>query len=464
MENDIKLNYLYYRNPYNYIRELIECAEFSFAWDAALLYKRNIDPFAFNRQWLNSTQQWRMLVVDDFETALYINSNRPTAVVPTWSAENDPNSMLKAYIDKPWGENPDYYNDTRLPLKNRPVKGQPHIVVITDIPNVSMALGKSVMKYLRDIQDDNPQVILHIHALYSFSSMFGKPIRSTDYDARGDAVGGSVKMGTGRVLKTRYEMNMFAGEVRTVGFTANDLEIPRNRCMFNIRSARWASQHFNMTTARQVNKIKNQRIDITSPEAKWAQPIVGNLLRAARVAYGDQIICNNCSLASKCSIYREGSICTVPAAEDGKRLAELFQTRNSDDIIIGLGAVLAHQSERAETVIEREKRLNETLEAEGKPAEIDPAVDRMLNSIFRNATSLAKLVNPALNGGVKVSVQVGEAAKAVEAATPKQFAQKMVEKMLDAGWERHNITEAAMRGFIANQAAIEGNIVSVQDS
>jgi hypothetical protein len=446
---------LYHRNPHNYIKELLEVDETDMVWDRGLLAKRRINPVLFAQQWLGTGRSYKFLTVGNGTCAQYSGGTRPDAVYPAWRW-GEPSAQIIDCIENPWGENRKYTEDKNIPVFHRPVFGQRHMVVISELPPQSHLVGKNARAWLIQLAKKYPEVDLYLHGSYSFPAMFCGAFKAGDYDGRTDASMGNVRTEKGKFLTGEKQLE-YHELLRPMGYTLTELRVPRNRCMFNIKAVRWASTHWNMDFKTQVIRIAGQKVDTTSSDADWTQPAAGSILRAAKTGNdNDCVLCDYCSLFSKCSYYREGAVCTVPGSDDTRRLAEMFTTRNSDDIIKGLGAILATQSDRVQKAIDKEDRLLEADPALG----LDPKINTMLNSIFKNGVSLAKLVDPSLNPGVRVQVNVGaeEAAKQINAANPKQFVTAAIAQLEAKGIPFEDITEQMIEDLMKNQLAIEGTV------
>jgi hypothetical protein len=240
--------------------------------------------------------------------------------------------------------------------------------------------------------------------------------------------------------------------VNLLGMSVTDLKIPRNRCIFNIKSALWAGDHF----AEKVNfKSKGTvQVDPDSPITKLPTTRHFQTNSTAVKQEGDMIACDTCSLSEGCKHYREGAVCTVQGSETNP-LAKLFNSRDSSRIIDGLGTILAAQTER----LERGMNLEEEDEV------LDPEVTKIMNQLFTNGVKLAKLIDPSLS---KPLVQINNG-KAVAGASPKEFVAIAVRALEDQGIKREDITpellEATLRRLagpvIPDQPrAIEGEVVN----
>jgi hypothetical protein len=166
-----------------------------------------------------------------------------------------------------------------------------------------------------------------------------------------------------------------------------------------------------------------------------------------------------CSLSLDCKYYREGAVCSVPGAEPAP-LARFFHTRDSNSIIDGLQQIMAIQTRRLERGMGSEEEFDE----------LDPEVTKLLNGLFDQGIKLAKLIDPALRGGTKVGVFVGQNGQThvdVQQADPRQFVAKVVRSLEQQGIPRDKITTElvnstilAMGDSAATQRAIEGQVIA----
>jgi len=124
-------------------------------------------------------------------------------------------------------------------------------------------------------------------------------------------------------------------------------------------------------------------------------------------------------------------VCSVPDSEPVK-LASFFNTRDSDTIISGLGALLGKQAER----------LERGMEDEEWGEELDSEVSKLINSLFSNGVKLAKLTNPELSGGTRVGVFVngGQGAQVAVGSSASQLTASIVRELEEKGIPREDIT------------------------
>ena len=96
---------------------------------------------------------------------------------------------------------------------------------------------------------------------------------------------------------------------------------------------------------------------------------------------------------------------------------------------------------------------------------------KIINQVFTNGVKLAKLIDPTLNGGPKVQINVGQGgAAAVQAATPNQVLGSIVRELERRGMPRDKITPDMVGNLLAEMGnagqapkAIEGEVLARSD-
>lgn len=455
---------VWFRNPHNYIRELAEVGVGRVAWDRGIIIKRRIDPLKHIGAYF-AGRQWRMLLVGEQGTAEYTNESngKPIGVYPTWDAGNEAMPLLEEMMQYPVGDDADVCNDPTLEEDQRPVSGQEHRVVVINLPDLSRAQGRAFIRKLKELQEDYPECNLHIHGLYSWRVSFGMGFGSADVDPRTNAGKGKVTLPSGKEMIA--EKTVACPQwVSLLGMNPVDLtREPRNRCIYNIKSAVWASEHFMENVAFAARRSPAQAPpDTTSKVAAQTKTVTDRPFSMPVVPQpNDKINCDSCSLQNNCKYYRQGSVCSVPGSEPAE-LAKHFKTRDSDMIIDGLGTLLALQA----------RRLDRGVAEEQIYGELDPEVTKIANQVFNNGVKLAKLVDPALSSpGVQINVGGSGSAAAIQAATPNQVLGGIVRELEKRGIPRDQITPdmvgsllAEMGGAQKAPAAIEGHVVSHGDA
>ena len=350
------------RNPKTCIRECRDVGVRNILWYKPYLITAHIDPDAFIRTFYGSAP-WRCMVVDPGKEEAVIftfekgDERNPLSVHPVWS-----------YARR---------NINHLEEMMRVANGTGGYVVATALPPIERhnGPGKQAVAALAELQADYPKARLHVSNLYSFPSMYGHGFGSSDFDPRTGASKGNIYLPNGMLVHDAYEAERWRNWLRMIGYTPSDLAVPRNRCMLNITSALWAGRYYRVNKAFRVRGFGSSGEDLVYQRA---------FFRNHAPQPGDLFYCGSCSMAEHCRFYREGSVCSVPGTE-GERLAELFESRDGDRIIEGLGALVGMQA----------KRISEGMDQEAdSPDGIDPHVSKLIESTFKMGAELGKLIDP----------------------------------------------------------------------
>lgn len=444
----------WFRNPDNYIRELVECGQANIAWDRGYLVKKRIDPVKHAQLYFSNAYPYRVLLVGEQGTAEYRPGDtigKPSAVYPTWKYGDDA-ELLEEIVEKPVGDDAELCSTPGIPADECPVFGQEHRVVVIEAPPATSAAGRRFYRYLKELQEDHPECVIHVHGLYGWRIAFGMGFGAADVEPRTAAQKGKVHLPSGKEAKYEHVLSN-AQWVTALGFKPTDLAVPRNRCMYNIKSAVWAAENYEKLYKFQATRSSGA-VDILSPDANFTPAETSRHLSTVRKANeGDYVLCDTCSLQNNCKYYRDGAVCSVPGAESA-RLSQLFKTRDGDTIIDALGTLLASQASRLERGM-----YNEEIDGE-----LDPEVTKIANLLATQGAQLAKLVDPSLRSP-KVAINVGAGgAAAVSMATPQQMIAAAVRELEARGIPRDKITPELIHGLLAGMAnedktrsAIEGN-------
>lgn len=455
---------VWFRNPWNYVRELAEVGAGRIAWDRGTLVKRRIDGIKHAQAYF-AGQNWRLLLIGEQGTAEYTKDSpdKPIGVYPTWDATVEDLALLEEMMQYPIGDDADACNDPSLPDDERPVAGQPHRVVAVGIPDLKTPPGRALVRKFKELQEEYPECILHVHGLYSWRVSFGMGFGATDVDPRTNAGKGKVTLPSGKEMIAEKTVAV-PQWVTMLGMKPIDLtREPRNRCIYNIKSAEWAAQNFmdniafaSKATASTPAPDTTSKVAApieTAKKAPWSVPVVAKPT--------DKINCDTCSLQNSCKYYRQGSVCSVPGSEPAA-LAKMFQTRDADQIIDGMGTLLALQA----------RRLDRGVADENMYGELDPEVTKIANQLFTNGVKLAKMLDPARFSGpsVQVNVQQGAGAAAIQAATPNQVLGGIVRELERRGIPRDQITPDMVTNLLTEMGggggpsgAIEGRVLSSRD-
>lgn len=419
------------RNPDNYIKEAIEVGHSNLAWDWGVLRKKSIDPFAFCNLYFGE-QPWRAMIMRSDGTALLDNTHNydnPKAVWPTWEYGQHWETLEKM-VYAPWGDDIKKCTSEYTPAELRPSYGQEHRIIIARPPASNTGIGKKFYRTLSQFQGENPDVILHLHGLYSWRIMFGHEFLSVDIDGRTDAAKDRIFLPSGKIV-TQASATQQPHWVELLGMRPVDLKIPRNRCMFNIKSAVWAAEHF-----KDAVRFKTKGFQHIDPDDPSGRPPKNNVIMVKRQkpSPGDKWLCNTCNLQLACKFYREGAVCIVPESEP-KELARFFKTRDSSTIIEGLGTLLAASS----------TRLNKAIKSEEENDELYPETRKMIKDLFDQGTKLAKLVDPALAAAGSAKVTTNNLTQ-INAANPQELMAAVMDEFVKKGIPRSQVTpEMVMR-------------------
>jgi hypothetical protein len=418
---------VWFRNPHNYVRELAEVGgPFRIVWDRGILVKKRIDPLQHAEIYFGKDAEVDILCVGAQGTA-HVKAGfpltRPFAVYPTWEYGENFN-ILEEMVSSDIGLDAEACS-ADIPLDQRPVIGQPRRVVVTNLPDAKLAANRPFYRHLKELQEEYPECTIMLHGSYSYRVMFGMGMGAADVEPRTWAANGRVMLPNGKELAYARTVGQLQW-VNMMGMSVTDLKQPNMRCIFNIKGALWAGEHF----AEEV-RFKSKGAVEFDPDSPVTQlPVVKGGFKADASLVkqeGDMVQCDSCSLSDTCKLYREGSVCTVQGSETNI-LAKMFKSRDSGQIIDGLGAILGAQTDR----------LQRGMESEEEFGELDPEVTKIMNQLFSNGVKLAKLVDPTLT---KPLVQINNGgANAVAGASPKELGATVIRELEAQGIPRENIT------------------------
>lgn len=444
----------WFRNPDLYMRELVEVGATTIVWDRGYAHKKRVDPYRHAELYFPADVEYRLLLTGDQGTAELRRGHdmsKPFAVYPTWEY-GQPWEVLEEIVARNVGDDPHVCGDKSVPVDERPVLGQEHRVVIIRPPIANSGPGRKFFIDLRNLQLEYPDTIIHVHGVYSYRVAFGMQFASADIECRTLARAGKVALPTGKEMK--YEQTMRCPQwITLLGFNVSDLKVPRNRCMYNIKSAMWAAEHFDSVI--RVKTRGGHRVDPTSvspPPATTSAAIT-----KGSAAEGDKYLCDTCSLSNSCKYYRSGSVCAVPGSEPAS-LARMFGSRDADTIVSALGGVLSAQAARME------RGMADELEY----GELDSEVTRIATLLVKGGKDLAKLLDPSLRAGPTTAIQINQGGQvAVGSVSPGQVVAGIVAELEARGFQRKDITPAMIEGLLKEMAAgksataaIEAKVIS----
>lgn len=429
------------RNPGAVIREATEVGVRHFIWDGGYLTRRGIDPIGYiDSNWHNMEGQHRTMILGDGACHEYSNRGtlwKPNAVYPQWKYGEDLDKLEKFILD-PVSNRPDdlSWQDNMWMPEMRPVEDQEHRVVVSDLPDAKRRLTQQFLGILMELQQENPECIIHLHGMYSYRVLFGMGYAAADLDARTDAAHGVVRLPSGRKIQFT-EARKHENWVNLLGFTPADLKVPRNRCIFNIKSAMWAGRYYAENVRFAVRRSPSDSFD---PDDPFSDPLEDDeimMRRGVRAKKTDKWICDSCSLQFTCKLYREGAVCAVPGSEPIE-LSQFAGTRDSEAVIDVLGNLLAAQ----------QTRLNKALENEVATGKLDPEVTKLVAVIFDRGVKLAKLINPAL-AAPKLQFTLNQNKNVIQASNPQQLMAAVTQELAARGIPMEAITPEMVMAVIA---------------
>lgn len=450
---------LWMRQPKMYMDLALEAGARKFTWHVSMSLAERREALGWTRNAAMGYGEISVMLIDDAGAAeykIFDNYDSPRAVYPTWCYEDGIEALI-ALMDKNVAEDPKI-TSALVPTAMRPVVGQKHRVVVTDLGDAKER--NSVAIRLRDLQLNRPHCELFISTHLEYNSLFGMGFQA------GDAMPGNVTktsklpkimLPSGKALQHGLEFDLrYKDWFSILGWSQLDIVDNEAYTRFNIDSLMWAAKNWDLATPfvqRRV-KSKGERTVFMSPEFKET-PDVNFVLPTARRTMMrnlglkeelDKFTCDTCMLHNACTLARRGSVCGVKGTEMAD-LAKHFGTRNAQAIIDGIDQLVKKQVERVEDRIAKE-------EATG---ELDPEVSKEINHVISNATKLAKLIDPALAGGPKVQVNVGvsgggNAYTQIAAADPKQMVAGIVRELEASGIKREDITSEMIKGVLTGMA------------
>lgn len=434
----------WFRNPSHYIREMVEAGTSRIVWWRGKLKNLGIDPSAFGDLYYPGAE-YRALVIG-LQGAAEIrpgyHMGRPAAVYPAWSYQHDDLDDFERLLRYPVSEDAALCDDDLRPPDECPVRGQEHRVVVMDLPEQNTGVGKKVGLEIAQMQAEYSDAIVHVTGLYGYKTAFGLGFGSVDVEPREYAAKGTIYLPMGK--KIRHEDSPRYGTwVSLLGFTPGDLTVPRNRCIFNIKSAMWAGENY------QENVRFRLRGGVKpDPDAIKASSTVRYRTGSSPAQPGDMVLCETCTLSKDCKYYREGAVCSVEGTQ-ASALAGLFRTRNAQSVVTGLSQLMSMQADR----LERGQRMEAMFD------ELDPEVTKIGNSLFANGVKLAKLLDPSLAGGPRTQVGVGVGvvvnagqgqvgSGSVAEADPRALMAGFVQQLEQQGIPRDRITPKMLEAML----------------
>ena len=400
---------------------------------------------------------WRAMLVDYHEavTLLYTAErgwDAPAGVFPMWSARNDTESLTRLLDQYP--ESPDpvgTFTGTNAPACAVP--GQEQRVIICNFPKMP-SQWEYVFRDLVDVKREYPHITFHLNGQKSIPRTLATGVDSFDHPVTIDWIGDQPRLllaNGGLLDEKKYREDgdhrkwakLVGIEARTIFETPMRVKKSRRMYTFNLRSLKWAFANYETVWSMRV--VDETEVDTDEPDASWIPVDLSYRPRTQEIT--DKWICDLCSISHRCPFFRPGAICIVDDTE-AANLADKFKTRNSRDIIEGLGVLLAASVTRASNAVATEQDYNRTHPDEPR---FNPEVTRMLATVFDEGVTLARLVDPNLNGsgkGKKV-INVGIAAQGVAASSPQELAAGFVQELEASGYDINDMTPDQAKEYLS---------------
>lgn len=435
---------LWFRNPHNYIRELAEVKHArNVIWDRGMLLKRSIDPVKHARLWF-AGEPFRVLVCGEQGTAELDKEhdmNNPIAVYPTWHYGDDDFADLEEMVTNPVGDDSRACSTKGVPADELPVYGQEHRVILTGMPVATTGAAKHLFQNITDlVAEYDGTVKLHLHNSYSYAAMFARGMASCDYEPRSEAAHQKLHLPNGKIIPVAQAQRA-AHWIAQLNMTPGELDDPRNRCIFNIKSAMWAADNYE----RDLKFTKKGDVNL-DPRAKQIQssPNARTVLNGAKAKAGDKVTCNSCSLQDDCQYFRTDAVCSLPDSETSA-LANYLNSRNADRLVDAMGTMLSAQAKRLERAVKEEENYGE----------YSPEVTKMLNQLFANTLKLAKVIDPNLTKPqVQITLGAGVVGQA-QAGSPQQLVAAAMKALEDQGYTREEMTPDLVKEMVLRMGGVE---------
>lgn len=381
-------------------------------------FRKFIDVYARGRS-------WRLLYVPypDKTAMMFTDAlgfTAPAAVWPIWRCDTDDWADLERLWDTPQG--PGTVAARFGGEVFEAVEGQEHRVIVAGFPQSETAWAEIATR-LQQMQMTDPDKTIHSHGQKSVGRTVGIAIKSFDHPVRigWDEGFPRILLPNGmlwNINKDWMPSRTMEHWLKVVG--ADPAEVKRaiggekkklSELVYsiNLRSLRWA--FLNWDRAWDFRRYEADAEDLEAAEVDFDPKTLPVRIRRSKGELGllDKWLCDTCSLRLKCPYSREGAVCIVPDSEP-ENLATLFGTRNSASILVGLSNILQAQSIRANKAIKAEIDKAEIPDEEGnvRGFELDPALTRLLNTLFDRGVQMAKLVDPRIAAqlGTKVNVNL----------------------------------------------------------
>lgn len=410
---------LWIRNPRRCLAEVAATEHHQIVWDVGLLSKFGMDPGKIAEMYLPG-RDWKVMVIDSLkgEAAIldpeHTTTNSPAKVHPVWEYGEKMNKLESMLDDN-------------------------ELVVITQVPTSVSSLGRQFFLAADELQQEYPDCAIHLHATYSYKTMFGLNFKSVDAEPFSDVSHKKVVLPNGRIV-TIDRANEYVAWISLLGFLPVHLKDRSKAVQYQIKSLQWASHYYkdNVKFRNVGFKVATGNFSAGPPDSPFrpfkVPKTTSVMFKFAPKFEGDKFLCDVCTLQDICRFYREGMVCGVKKSE-GAQLSEMFGSRDSNKIIDGLGKLLQVETSRLQTGL-RQEESTDTL---------NPNVTRLVNTLFDRAEKLARLIDPSLN--VKTRVDVHQFGNRL-ANTPQELMSQVVGELTARGIQADRITPEMVLEFI----------------
>lgn len=484
---------LWLRNPMGYLNALYDVPFPRFIHNAEYSKHKQIYPVL--AEVLPDAMDFQLMVVkapaevylytrSGSDPALYRGEIRPVARVPAWKWGDNPEDLIRmcrAAERRGW----DRIVVGWLPRKMR--KG--------DVKTANEHRART-FAWLHRVGQAFPEVNLHLFGGTEYRHTFGLEFASADIDPMRDVLKYRVTLPNGRSMaeeKARLNLRW----MHVLGYGADDIMTSKNRVLFNMHSAMWASENY--TDERALRYTRNGRREdpygllperkgkVAKPETfssreysnRGVRPPLKSLtkldprlfepettpdffpqfgpdpkeaydhvqpisalplvpVRARRPETMDKILCDSCSLAPSCKYVRDRGVCIVPSSET-KGLARLFGTRDVDTLKEALQGVLATQATRHAVLAESWDADFADAE-QGYRSKIDKSkhLTELENSLTRGVEALIKIMDPSQRIGNLPATNATQ----INVYNPATLVADVVKRLEAAGIDRASISPA----------------------
>jgi len=429
------------RMPLTYHRELAAAGHTRILWPRGTLVKKATTPTLHAEQTIAKNVPYVTAAIGGQGMAVMDNTHtlmNPAQVWPVWD-----------YTQHDWVYLEWLLSDNRAQTLNRlslnaraapdatPLADQEHMVGVIRLPKADSRQGSAALKRIAEMESELPGDV-HLYGFWGARIIIASGIRSFDFDFSDAARGKRMFLPNGKSILAE-ERHQYGRWMEMLGFSPHDIKSHSDLCRFNIAAIRWAVRNWDEENASLIASDTGLTLDQTGDLLRSVRPVKFKQRYRKRKAYGpsplDELLCEGCSYRDSCMSYQEGSVCVVDLSE-GKKLKECFGTRDSDEIIAGLQVLMANSVDR---LVEAEEDIPVT--------GLDQKVTSLVSNLFRQAVTLAKLVDPALRtAGVNVNVNTNGGAASItggpEGATMVAQASQVVGILEASGIHRREITDA----------------------